>query len=110
MPTLSIVTEADIPQLSQLLNLLFTQESEFKPDEHAQCRGLAMIIGAPDVGAILVARDGQRIVAMVNLLFSVSTALGERVAILEDMIVAPDARGSGTVSYTHLTLPTKRIV
>ena len=32
---------------------------------------------------------------MVNLLFTVSTAIGERVAILEDMIVSPVARGSG---------------
>jgi ribosomal protein S18 acetylase RimI-like enzyme len=93
--TLSKATEADIPQLSQLLNMLFTQETEFKPDECAQRRGLAMIVSAPDVGAILVARDGQSILAMVNLLFSVSTALGERVATLEDMIVAPSARGSG---------------
>lgn len=54
-----------------------------------------MIVGNPEVGAILVARNGEKILAMVNLLFSVSTALGERVATLEDMIVAPAARGSG---------------
>ena len=32
---------------------------------------------------------------MVNLLYTVSTALGDRVAILEDMIVDRDARGRG---------------
>ena len=32
---------------------------------------------------------------MVNLLFTISTALGERVALLEDMVVSPRARGSG---------------
>jgi GNAT superfamily N-acetyltransferase len=32
---------------------------------------------------------------MVNLLYTVSTALGERVALLEDMVVAPAARGVG---------------
>lgn len=95
MTTLSKACEADIPQLSQLLSLLFRQEAEFNPDEEAQRRGLAMIVGAPEVGAILVARDGQKILAMVNLLFSISTALGERVATLEDMVVAPAARGSG---------------
>jgi ribosomal protein S18 acetylase RimI-like enzyme len=93
--TLSKATEADIPQLIQLLNILFTLEAEFKPDECAQRKGLAMIVSSPDVGVILVARNGQSILAMVNLLFSVSTALGERVATLEDMIVAPSARGSG---------------
>jgi GNAT superfamily N-acetyltransferase len=35
---------------------------------------------------------------MVNLLFTVSTALGGRVAILEDMIVHPDHRGGGAGS------------
>lgn len=88
-------SEADIPVLNQLLSVLFTQEVEFKPNETAQYKGLSMIVGNPDVGAILVARNGIDIQAMVNLLFTVSTALGERVAILEDMIVAPAARGSG---------------
>ena len=32
---------------------------------------------------------------MVILLYTVSTALGEQVVILEDMVVSPDERGSG---------------
>lgn len=55
-----------------------------------------MIMSNPDLGAILVVRDGPSILAMVNLLFTVSTAIGERVAILEDMIVAPTARASAS--------------
>jgi GNAT superfamily N-acetyltransferase len=35
------------------------------------------------------------VLGMVNLLFTVSTALGGRVGILEDLIVAPGSRGSG---------------
>lgn len=85
----------DIDALSALLALLFTQEQEFQPDQAAQRRGLARIIGQPEVGAILVARDDDRVVAMVNLLFTVSTALGAKVALLEDMVVAPQARGVG---------------
>jgi ribosomal protein S18 acetylase RimI-like enzyme len=40
---------------------------------------------------------------MVNLLYTVSTALGARVALLEDMVVAPQARGRGLGSalLTH---------
>ena len=41
-----------------------------------------------------LAIDG-RIVGMVNLLYTISTALGRRVAILEDMIVDPNFRASG---------------
>jgi GNAT superfamily N-acetyltransferase len=32
---------------------------------------------------------------MINLLFTVSTALGEYVAILEDMVLRPERRGKG---------------
>lgn len=98
MPAFEKASEVDIPALSELLSILFTQEVEFKPDEVAQRKGLSMIIDNPDLGAILVARNGPTILAMVNLLFTVSTALGERVAMLEDMVVTPAARGSGVGS------------
>ena len=86
---------ADIPALCGLLGRLFAQEAEFAPDEAAQRRGLAAIIADPDVGALLVARDGGKVVGMVNLLYTVSTALGASVALLEDLVVAPTARGRG---------------
>jgi GNAT superfamily N-acetyltransferase len=44
---------------------------------------------------VLVARQGGQVVGMVNLLFTVSTALGERVVLLEDMVLSPHVRGSG---------------
>ena len=88
----------DIPALSALLSLLFAQEAEFRPDPVAQQRGLAAIINDPAVGAILVARDGGSMLGMVNLLFTVSTALGARVALLEDMVVATRARNRGVGS------------
>ncbi|HNX05775.1 MAG TPA: GNAT family N-acetyltransferase [Opitutales bacterium] len=86
---------ADIPELCALLALLFEQEAEFKPDLASQERGLAMIIGNPELGRILVLREHGRIAAMANLLFTVSTALGARVAILEDVVVRTDCRGRG---------------
>lgn len=95
---IELATEADIPALAELLGVLFTQEAEFTPDPRAQRRGLAQLVGHPQTGAVLVVRDGDAITAMVNLLFTVSTALGERVALLEDMVVAPAARGAGVGS------------
>jgi len=85
----------DIPSLCELLGLLFSQEADFKPDREAQSRGLALIIGNPEVGLIIVARQDGKIVGMVNLLYTVSTVLGDRVALLEDMVVSPSVRGSG---------------
>ncbi|MEN6587557.1 MAG: GNAT family N-acetyltransferase [Sulfuricella sp.] len=92
---ISPATPSDIAALCQLLDVLFSQEAEFMPDHEAQSRGLALIIGNPDIGHILVARQGEAIVGMVSLLYTVSTALGARVALLEDMVVAPSARSAG---------------
>lgn len=88
-------TPADCPALSELLSTLFSQEAEFTPNPEAHIKGLNRIIVNPELGAVLVAREGDHIVGMVNLLFTVSTALGERVALLEDMIVSSQARGLG---------------
>ena len=88
-------TISDIPALSPLLDQLFTQEAEFSPDHSAQQRGLKMIIEDPQIGTILVARINGRPIGMLNLLYTVSTALGERVALLEDMVVAAEQRDSG---------------
>ncbi len=92
---ITAATLNDLPALCSLLNALFTQEAEFQPDEAAQRRGLTRIITQPDVGLIVVAREGGQVRGMVNLLYTVSTALGERVALLEDMVVSPSRRGTG---------------
>lgn len=84
---------ADIPALNELLADLFSQEQEFMPDSDAQSRGLLMIINNPAAGVILIARKNEKIVGMVNILFTISTALGSRVALLEDMIIELTSRG-----------------
>ncbi len=89
---------SDIPALCALLDILFSQEAEFKPDHEAQSRGLAHIMSSPEIGLIIVARQDSQVVGMVNLLYTVSTALGDRVALLEDMVVSPDVRGAGVGS------------
>ena len=91
-------TIEDIAELCGLLGILFSQEIEFTPDAEIQARGLRMIIDNPELGIILVARHNNKLLGMVYLLFTVSTALGSRVAILEDMVVLPTERGSGVGS------------
>lgn len=96
MTTLSIATSHDIPALCDLLTLLFAQEIEFQPDPQAQQRGLAAIIAHAEVGHVLVAKaaTGQAL-GMVSLLYTVSTALGGKVALLEDMVMHPHYRHQG---------------
>jgi ribosomal protein S18 acetylase RimI-like enzyme len=100
---ITIAGEKDIPALCALLNLLFSQEIEFTPNTAAQQRGLLKIIQNPQLGFILIGKVNEQTAAMVNILFTVSTALGERVAILEDMVVSTTFRGSGIGSQliTH---------
>ena len=98
MSEIVVATLADVPRLSELLTVLFSQEAEFRPDPAKQAAGLRKIIEQPEAGHILVLREDGAIVAMVNLLYTVSTALGRRVAILEDMVVEPARRGSGAGS------------
>ncbi|MBU2720863.1 GNAT family N-acetyltransferase [Acidithiobacillus ferridurans] len=95
---LTSANTSDIPALCALLDILFSQEAEFKPDHEAQRRGLARILSNPEIGLIVVARQDSQVIGMVNLLYTVSTALGERVALLEDMVVSPAARSAGVGS------------
>jgi GNAT superfamily N-acetyltransferase len=88
-------TPEDIPRLCQLLAILFEQEADFLPDEARQSAALRAIIEHPEIGRILVLRKGEDAIAMVNLLYTVSTACGGKVALLEDMIVHPARRGDG---------------
>ena len=88
-------THLDIPELVELLNSLFEQEAEFEPNSETQSKALSKIILDSKIGIILIAKDDDKILGMVNLLFTESTALGSKVALLEDMVVLSSSRGRG---------------
>lgn len=92
---ISPATVSDIPELCELLELLFSEEAEFHANRAVQSAGLRQIMESPDRGQILVLRNATSVIGMVNLLFTISTALGGRVAILEDMVIHPAQRGNG---------------
>jgi len=69
---------SDISELVELLKILFNQEAEFRPNTEAQRKALSKIILDPKIGIILVARDDEKILGMINLLFTESTALGAK--------------------------------
>jgi len=88
-------TTDDLPQLADLLFDLFSQEDDFIPDRDKQMRGLRLILEQPNRGRIFVMRNQARIIGMINLLITISTAEGGFVLILEDLIVHKDHRGQG---------------
>ncbi|MGD9787905.1 MAG: N-acetyltransferase family protein [Sulfuricellaceae bacterium] len=87
--------EADIPAMVALLGELFRLEGDFEPDAVKQERGLRMILEQPLLGRLFVARINGQVAAMASLLFTVSTAEGGRVGLVEDVIVAASWRGQG---------------
>lgn len=95
MPKIRDACLDDVPALARLLGQLFQKEAEFSPDFEAQARGLSAIIGDRRVGRVLAAEVKGEVVGMVSLLYTVSTALGARVAILEDAVVDRACRGRG---------------
>ncbi len=85
----------DLPQLADLLYDLFSHEADFIPNKEKQMRGLRLILEQPNRGRIFVLRGGERIIGMINLLITISTAEGGFVLILEDLVVHSDHRGQG---------------
>ena len=85
----------DLEELVELVMALFDMEEDFQPDRDAQEKGLRVILERPDRGRIFVIRTDYQIVGMVNLLFTLSTAMGGFVIQMEDVFIHPDHRGQG---------------
>ena len=86
-------TLEDLPQLVQMAMDLFELEGDFEPSYEKQERGLKLILEEPSRGRIFVLRNDARIMGMVNILFTISTAEGGLVLILEDFFIHPSHRG-----------------
>ena len=94
-PHIEQATLEDLPQLTDLLFDLFSHEADFVPNRSKQMRGLRLILEQPNRGRIFVLRQNGTILGMINLLFTISTAEGGFVILLEDVIVHRDFRGMG---------------
>src|SRR6201987_4011076 len=88
-------TAEDLDELSDLLGELFSEESDFRPNKARQLRGLRLIFEQPNRGRVFVLRRERAIVGMINLLFTISTAEGGFVILLEDLVVHRQYRDQG---------------
>ena len=88
-------TAEDLDELSDLLGELFSEESDFRPNKEKQLRGLRLIFEQPNRGRVFVLRRDHSIVGMINLLFTISTAEGGFVMLLEDLVVHTQYQGQG---------------
>jgi len=85
----------DLSKLAELLMDLFSQEEDFTPNREKQLRGLRLILEQPSRGRIFVLRNEHKIVGMINLLITISTAEGGFVLLLEDLVIHREHRGQG---------------
>ncbi|MEI6279469.1 MAG: GNAT family N-acetyltransferase [Verrucomicrobiae bacterium] len=85
----------DLSDLTELLGELFTQEEDFTPNREKQLRGLRLILEQPSRGRIFVLRNHAKIIGMINLLITISTAEGGFVLLLEDLVVHKEHRRQG---------------
>lgn len=88
-------TIEDLSRLTDLLTDLFSRGDDFTPDRVKQMRGVRLLLEQPGRGRIFVARQNDEIVGMINLLFTISTAEGGFVILLEDLIVEESSRQHG---------------
>lgn len=94
-PRVEPATIEDLPALTELVMNLFALSGDFSPDRTVQERGLQLILEQPNRGRIFVVRNQDQIFGMVNLLFTISTARGGFVILMEDVVIHPDHRGQG---------------
>ena len=85
----------DLDELSSLLGELFSEESDFRPNKEKQLNGLRLIFEQPNRGRVFVLRRDRSIVGMINLLFTISTAEGGFVILLEDLVIHKNYQDQG---------------
>lgn len=95
VPRIEPATLEDLAQLTELVMALLGEEEDFTPDRIKQEHGIRLILEQPNRGRIFVLRTDHSIIGMVNLLFTISTAEGGPVILMEDVIVHPMHRGQG---------------
>jgi len=86
---------SDVGAMVELLSLLFKQEADFAPSPAKQRRALELILAQPSMGRLFVLTRANKVLGMVSLLFTISTAEGGKAAWLEDLVVRAEHRGRG---------------
>ncbi|WP_127477665.1 GNAT family N-acetyltransferase [Sulfurivermis fontis] len=88
-------TAGDLPALCALLGELFSIEADFQPDPARQWVALERLLQRPQQALVLVAEDGGAVCGMCTAQVLISTAEGGEAALVEDVVVRHDRRGSG---------------
>ncbi|MEI6066692.1 MAG: N-acetyltransferase [Methylococcaceae bacterium] len=99
MITIRTAQPFHIPQLVDLLQVLFTIEADFDFNPEKQARGLNLLLNS-EKDCVLVAQlpGDNKVLGLCSAQTLISTAEGGWVGLLEDLIVAEDFRHQGIAS------------
>jgi GNAT superfamily N-acetyltransferase len=90
------VREGDLEQLLPLMRSYCDFYEVSPPDERLLALSRALIDDPEREGVQLIARDGDRAMGFATIYWSWSTTGAERIGVMNDLYVAPEARGTGT--------------
>ncbi len=85
---------SDIPEMVELLCELFAIEDDFTIDREKHKHGLNLLLENHDA-IVLVTEEENRVIGMATVQPLISTAIGERVGLIEDVVIASRFRGNG---------------
>ena len=96
MPQIDVVAEHDLPELIPLIRA-YLDFYEVNPPDEAMLALSRSLIADPELeGVQFVARNGDgRAIGFASLFWTWATTRGGRLGVMNDLFVAPEARGSG---------------
>ena len=90
-------TETDLPEMAKLLSVLFALEKDFDIDYTKQLAGITKLFNH-DTAEMLVARHENSVIGMVTMQRLISSAEGDDIGQIEDLVVREDYRKMGVGS------------
>jgi GNAT superfamily N-acetyltransferase len=93
---ISRVGEDDLEQLLPLMRGYCDFYDVHPSDERLLALSRALVADPEREGVQLIARDGDRAVGFATIYWSWATTSAERIGVMNDLYVAPEARGTGT--------------
>jgi GNAT superfamily N-acetyltransferase len=100
----------DIPALCELLEALFTLETDFQPDRHKQARALQLLIDKANANnstpacLVWLAELAGNVIGMCSVQVFISTAEGGEVGLVEDVVIDAAHRNQGIGHHMLLGL------
>ena len=95
--TIEKAIETDLPEMAELLSVLFTIETDFTIDYNKQLAGITRLF-EHDTSDLLVAKYEGKVIGMITMQRLISSAEGDYVGQIEDLVVYEEYRKMGVGS------------